>query len=248
MWDEAVEFLKKHFKPEPIHHEVDGRSYKVRPGQFGPALDDLIVPPVKPALQLVSLTGFADTFKADLDTFSAAGRVAVHVSDHLNVSLISLEGDKYGRRHTWLTATCKETNPFPFDQYQLPEAFLLSLQAGFLPTENVVQLQLLASTLSSDSSIATQDDGFTQTVTVKQGSVSRGDAVLPKRIKLMPYRTFREVDPIESEFILRLKGKPGELPTIALLQVDAGKWKHDTQLVVKKWLAKHLPEGTTVVA
>jgi hypothetical protein len=236
------------FHPQPITHKLGDQEYRVVPSSFGLQLESLIVPPAKPSLQVKSLTGFLDTFAAGIDDFAAAGKVAVHVVDHETVALVSLEADAYGRRHEWLRAVNTEKNPFPFDAYQQPEAFLLSLQQGFLPTEDVVQLQKLASALSSDSSISTNDDGFSQTVTVKQGAVTRGTAEIPKRIKLMPYRTFREIDPVESEFIVRLKGAPGSLPTVALIPVDAGKWKHDTALLVKRWLVGQLPDNTVVIA
>jgi hypothetical protein len=244
----AVTNLKNLFNPQPLVEVIGDRNYAVKPSGYGASLGELIVPPAKPTLQLISLTGFRDAYIAGIDDFSEAGKTAVQVIDHETVALVSLEADENGQRHKWLQTTNRESNPFPFDAYQVPEAFLLSLQMGFLPTEEVVQLQRFASSLSNESSIATQDDGYTQTVTAKQGSVSRGDIQLPKRIELMPYRTFREIDPVKSEFIVRLKGTPGQLPTIALLGVDAGRWKHDTALLVKYWMVANLPEGTVVIA
>jgi hypothetical protein len=240
--------LKNLFTPQPLVEEVDGRKYAVSNDEYGAEVGRLIIPPSKPTLQLISLTGFRDAFVAGIDDFGGEGKTAVQVIDHDTVALVSLEADENGQRHEWLRSTNRESNPFPFDAYQVPEAFLLSLQMGFLPTEEIIQLQRFASSLSNESSVATQDDGYTQTVTAKQGSVSRGDIALPKRIKLMPYRTFREIDPVESEFIVRLKGTPGQLPTIALLGVDAGRWKHDTALLVKYWMVANLPKDTVVIA
>jgi hypothetical protein len=245
MFEEAIKSLKSVLHPQKTYEVVQGRTYMVTPGEHGASLGGLVAPPSAATLVLVSLTGFIDAFKAKIDDF---GEAIVQVVDHERVVLLALRADEYGRRHTWLHAKSLEQNPFPFGQYQVPEAFLLSLQGGFLPTEAVIQLQQFASALSSESSISTQDDGFTQVVTVKQGAVTRGTSEIPKRIKLMPYRTFREIDPVESEFIVRLRGKQGELPTIALIEVDAGRWKHDTALMVKRYLAKHLPEGTVIVA
>ena len=182
---------------------------------------------------------------AKIDGFTES---VVQVIDHNTVALIALKADENGQRHEWLRTVNQEKNPFPFEQYQTPEQFLLSLQMGFLPTEEVIQLQRLASTLSNESSISTQDDGYSQSITVKQGAVTRAEIPLPKRIKLMPYRTFREIDPVESEFIVRLKGAAGQLPTVALIPVDAGRWKHDTSLLVKYWLVANLPKDSVVIA
>jgi hypothetical protein len=239
--------LKNLFNHPPLVEVIGDRSYQVNPGPHGYSLGSLIVPPSKPTLQLISLTGFRDAIVAGIDDFGG-DKTAVQVIDHETVALVSLDGDENGQRHEYLRTRNTERNPFPFDQYQVPEQFLLSLQMGFLPTQEVIDLQKFASALSNESSISTQDDGYTQAVVVKQGSVTRSEIPLPKRIKLMPYRTFREIDPVESEFIVRLKGEPGKLPTIALLGVDAGRWKHDTALLVKYWMVANLPKDTVVIA
>lgn len=239
---EALKFLTNLHDQRPITAAVGGADYRVNADR---TLGAVIAPPDKPTLKLVTLTGFVDAYNAKIDSFPA--KVAVQVRDHLNVDLVSLEADEVGRRHVWLTATCPEVNPFPFDTYQVPEMFLINLQSGFLPTENVVSLQVLASTLTNEgASIGTQDDGLSQTITTKQGSVARGEVKLPPRIELFAYRTFREIDPVASEFLLRLKGQPGQLPNLALLQIDAGKWKLDTMQVVATWLRRQLADAVVI--
>ena len=39
-----------------------------------------------------------------------------------------------------------------------------------------------------------------------------------------------------------MKGEPGKLPTIALLEVCGGKWKLDTMAQIAAWLQKELPD------
>jgi len=245
MLKEFVQYLVG-LKPSTIVKEVNGVTYSVTPGANGEALGDIVAPPESPYLSLRTLTGFVDAFNAKIDEFPET--VAVHVVDHINVQLLSLRDDGFGRRHRWLSAVCQEKNPFPFDEYVIPEKFLLALQSGFLPTEEVIKLQRLASSLTTENSVGTQDDGLSQTITVKQGSVTRTTVELPPRIPLFAYRTFREVDPVKSEFLVRLKGQPGQLPSIGLLQVDADKWKTDTMLRVATWLKAELPAGTTIIA
>jgi hypothetical protein len=246
MLQEFAEYLLTRLKPQPVTQEVEGRQYRVSPDSNGLKLEGLITPPERPMLALCTLTGFVDAFAAKIDEFPA--EVAVHVVDHLTVQLVSLRADEYGRRHRWLSAVCAEKNSFPFDQYVTPETFLLSLQSGFLPTDDVIQLQRLASSLTTENSVGTADDGLSQVITVKQGTVKRDTVTLPPRIPLFAYRTFREIDPVSSEFLVRLKGDPGKLPAIALLQIDANKWKWDTMRVMAQWLKKELPDGTVVIA
>jgi hypothetical protein len=248
MLKELIEYLAgiQTPKEEPFV-TIEGENYKVVPGEDGPTVGDLIrlpAPIATPTLKLATLTGFVDAFTAKIDAFPA--KVGVHVIDHLNVALISLDADEFGRRHEYLRATCSEVNPFPFNSYQQPEPFILSLQSGFLPTDNTVKLQRLASSLTSENSIGVQDDGLSQVVTVKAGTVTRETVALPPRIDLFAYRTFREIDPVRSDFMVRLKGKPGEIPTIALLEIDGGKWKLDSMLLVAKWLQHKLPEATVI--
>jgi hypothetical protein len=245
----AVESFIDRVKPQPLTVEVEGEHYKVQPGQHGLAVGDHIrkpAPIVKHTLELQTLTGFVAAYKAKIDNFPDT--VAVHVIDHRSVALRSLEADEFGRRHSYLFSVNGEQNPFRFDQYMIPEDFLIALQSGFLPTDDVIKLQRLASSLTSESSVGVQDDGLSQTITVRQGAVTRQSIDLPPRIRLFAYRTFREISPVESEFMVRLQGEPGKLPKIALPEVDAGRWKLDTMTLIARWLTDNLPDGAIVIA
>jgi hypothetical protein len=250
MFKEIFEFMNEvldRVKPQPITVEVEGEHYAVMPSEDGPSLGVHVrkpAPVAKPTLKLATLTGFVDAFKSTIDEFPA--EVAIHVIDPTTVALISMRADEFGQRHEWMRATCMEQNPFAFDTYQVPETFLISLQSGFLPTENVIQLQRLASSLTTENSVGVADDGMSQVVTAKQGTVTRNAVTLPPRIELFAYRTFREIDPVASDFMVRLKGDPGKLPSIGLLQIDAGKWKLDTMGLVAKWLSNRLPEDVVI--
>ncbi len=50
---------------------------------------------------------------------------------------------------------------------------------------------------------------------------------MPTRPTLQPFRSFTDVEPVESTFLLRAKkGQSG--PTFALLECDGGDWKPKT--------------------
>lgn len=230
---------------EPVTTEKIGDLlYKVVPGEHGPMLGGVIEPPASPTLGLRTLTGFVDAVHAGIDEFGSDA--AVCVEDHRTVALLSMRADVYGRREAWLRATCKEENPFKFGEHQTPEQFIIALQSSFLPTENILKLQKLCSSLSTENSVQTADDGLAQVITVKQGTVTRTHVELPPRIPLVPWRSFREAAPAETEFLLRLKGKPGEVPAVALLEIDGGKWKLDTMLSIAKYLRDALPKLTVI--
>jgi hypothetical protein len=242
-----------HPKPEQtLVKEVDGYSYQVVPNANGIQIGPQIVKPhprapiAQPTLSVQTLSGLVDAYKAKIDEFPA--KVGVHVIDHLTVALVSLAADEYGRRHEWVRAKCGEEAPFKFGEFQKTERFLIDLQSSFLPTENVIALQRIASSLSSESSISVQDDGFSQKVTVKTGGVTHSDVNVPARIDLYVYRTFREIDPVRGEFMSRMKGETGQMPVVTLMDIDAGKWKLSAMGLVKSYLAKNLPTEAVVIA
>ena len=80
-----------------------------------------------------------------------------------------------------------------------------------------------------------------------RGSDRPGDDSL-RRMVLQPYRTFREIKPVASDFLLRMKAVKDGLPQIALIAVDGGRWTTDTTWAVRDWLAANLPAGTTIIA
>lgn len=248
---ELEQFFLGLIKPKhPVVHEVHDAPfmraiYKVNSdGTLGELVREA-APIAKPTLEVSTLTGFVDAYKAKLDGFDKA---VVQVVDHKTVRLVALEGDAFGRRHEWLRAVCCEENPFVFGEFMQPEKFLINLHQGFAPTEEVIKLQRLASSLSAENSVATSDDGMSQVVTLKQGAVMRTTVELPTRLPLAPYRTFREVNPCFNDFMVRMKGVKDSLPTVALIEICGGKWKLDTVHEIGKWLRKHLPETATVIA
>jgi hypothetical protein len=70
------------------------------------------------------------------------------------------------------------------------------------------------------------DDGLTQEVSIKRGvsGALKEHVSLKPIVKLSPYRTFREVEQVESEFLLRARLNKDEAPTVALFEADGGAW------------------------
>jgi hypothetical protein len=241
---EALAFLASLKDNRPIIQVVGDNSYAVKADR---TLGDVIrdpAPTAKPTLALSTLTGFVDAFTAKVDEFPA--EVAVQIESYDSVALVSLRADEFGRRHTWLRAKSAEINPFKFQTYYDPEEFVIALQVSFAPSENLTTLLKVCSNLTAGCSVQVSDDGFTQTVVMTEGGVTRTGVAIPPRMALAPYRTFREIEPIESDFLLRMQGKRDALPQIALFAVDGGGWKHDTALAVKAWMQEQLPQATVI--
>jgi hypothetical protein len=233
--------------------EVRGDHFAVNAdGTLGAPIHPVlpVAPVATPVLQLSTLSGLVAAYKANVDGFNEGhGAFAVQVESFDSVALVSLQADEWGRRHVWARAKSAEINPFKFDQYMDPEMFLITAQAGFMPIDgNYTNMLKLCSSLKAGSSVHVADDGYSQKVVISDGGVEHGEVSLPPRLGLRPYRTFREIDPVESDFLLRFKAQKDALPLVALLSVDGGGWKTDTAHAVGGWLKRNLPEGATIIA
>ena len=256
MFDKAVEVLdwfKSLNKPAlvPTVQVRDDFFAVKQDGTLGDPIHPVLplAPVATPVLQLATLTGLVAAFVADVDGLTLGGKAAVQVVGYDEVAIVSLAADQWGRRHVWARAKCAEVNPFPFEQLIDQELFLIKAQASFLPVDGHYTAMLaLCSSLSANSTVTLADDGFSQTVVVTEGGVTRGSVNVPPRLDLRAYRSFREIDPVESGFLLRFKAGKGEVPKLALYPVDANRWKTDTAAAVGAWLAKSLPAGTTIIA
>lgn len=237
----------------PVSVEIKGDHFAVKgDGTLGDAIHPVLpkAPVATPVLELSTLSGLVAAFKSNVDGFNEdKGAYAIQVESFDCVALVSLAADEWGRRHVWARTKSTEINPFKFGEYLDPETFLITAQSGFMPIDgHYTNMLRLCSSLKAGSSVQVSDDGYSQKVVIQEGGVSHGEISLPPRISLRPYRTFREVDPIESDFLLRFKAQKDSLPLVALIPVDAGRWKTDTAHMVAAWLRRTLPDNATVIA
>ena len=58
------------------------------------------------------------------------------------------------------------------------------------------------------------------------------DVVVPNPVKLIPYRTFQEVEQPSSLYVFRIKDDGGE-PMFKLVEADNGLWKNAAMKKVK---------------
>lgn len=228
MIEEAINRILK--LATPHREKVGGLEYSDR--ALAP-----IETPAADAVTVRTLTGLVDLIEADLDTLSEAG-VALHVTNHVEVELIDLVADEFGRRHEYICAQLPDEKPFLYGQFMPAEAFIIALQAQFESTPDRDEVLRICSNLGAENVTTSKDDGVSQQVAVKRGVVLAESTVVKPRVTLAPYRTFREIVPqIQSEFIFRLRtAQEGQPPQCALFEADGGKWKLDAMLAIKDWL------------
>lgn len=242
-----LEYLVGRLKDkQAVTVEVKGQHYAVQAnGTLGAPVRDLAPQFVKPTFEVSTLSALAELYQQKVDQFPA--EVALHVADHVTVELVGLRADEFGSRHVYARATHTAECPFRFGEYIPAEKFLIDFRTSFLFNEEAMKVQKVVSSLESGMSISTADDGLSQSLEIKAGTTSKTGVVLPADgVALIPWRTFRDAAPVESKFLLRLKGVKDSVPHVALFDIDQ-KWKLDTVNSIAGWLRKHVA-GATVIA
>lgn len=247
MIKEALEFLAKIQTPQrPVTQDVAGQPYAVnQDGTIGAPIRKVDPRYDRPALVVATLSGLVAAYKAGIDNLGS--EVCLVIKDPFNVVLMDLDVDEFGKRQTYVLAVHKEEKPFAFDTFIEPEPFLISFRTGFLFNDNAVMVQQLCSTIGAASGVAVSDDGVSQEVTVKSGTITKSTVQLPADgVALIPVRTFRDVNPVEAKFLLRMKGVRDSLPKIALFEIDP-MWKLYLVGSIRKYLEEQLP-GAVIIS
>lgn len=204
---------------------VDGKEYSTATLVNPPLPEE----PQYPTLQLLTLDSLIDYAKEDTSE---------------DPSLIVAGADKvlwfgeetgerrirpvYARVNRGFDAPC-------FGQYQSIEDFRIWLLTRFRDTpDREIVLKFIVKV--SDEHVATsEDDGISQTVTVRKGIATHSAATVPSPLQLAPIRTFIEVEQPVGHFIFRLKQEKDKLPTAALFELPTN-WEREAAINVKKYL------------
>lgn len=246
----ALEYLFGRLKAErPVTVNVSGQDYAVRSdGTVGDPIRELRpIPTIEnPTVEVKTLSGLVAAVNAGIDKLDPAA-VAFRVADIYTVEVVSLVADEFGRRHVWARATHKPETKFVFnDYYKDPESFIIAFRSAFYFNEEATKVQQVCSTVGAGDAVLVLDDGISQEITVKAGTVTRSTVQLPADgIALIPWRTFRDASPVESKFLLRMKGVKDALPHIALFEIDA-KWQVDTMQSIASYLKAQLPAANII--
>jgi hypothetical protein len=243
---QALEYLFGRLKDtQPVTHKVGDQEYAVSAdGVLGAPVRALMPQWNKPTFNVGTLSALKDLYEVKVDDFPET--TGLHVADHLNVSLISLAADQFGRRHVYAKATHAQETPFKFGEYMQAEEFVIKLRASFFYNDEAVKVHKLCSNLESGTSVTLGDDGISQKVEVKTGTASKAGIEIPAEgINLVPWRTFRDAAPVNSKFLLRLKTVKDSLPMVALFEIDQ-KWKLDTVNSIREWLRKHIKDAKII--
>ena len=177
-----------------------------------------------------------------------AAHYFVHAVSHDRVEVCAIRLDSYGRRATVLSCVPVAVEPFPFGTWLESERFIIGLQSKFVPSVGLEDVLRIASNLTGEDAVVSQDDGISQRVTVKKGMAFKESVTLSPLVKLAPYRTFPELEQPTSDFLFRVKGDGGSRPLCALFEADGGRWKLAAMSAITEWLVTYCPENTTIIS
>lgn len=188
-------------------------------------------------LQFRSITGLLEYIKSDCDyTYDNS---FIHIVDYDRIEFLSPLNEDNERE---IYAICKPDKiNNTFDKFVEREQFNIMLQAGFAENEELRDILRYIGNMSDKSVRTVGDDGISQEVTIKSSTQGLIDVFIPNPVNLKPFRTFTEIEPVESKFVFRLK----EGGYCALFEADGGKWKIDTMQELQNYIEASL-EGLGV--
>lgn len=227
---EKQELLDAFHTPEVVYFE---NAPYVRKGKdVSPLLE-----PTPAPVHAATLTAVVDYLNRNPDDLDLAA-LLIHVRGPRDVEVVSSLAGPFRQRHVYLKAS-PATPSFAFDRNLDPEQFVIGLQTCFADDEHRAMVLRCVGNLNKEESARVQDDGVTQTVSMRKGINRKDWEELPSPIVLRPFRTFPEVEQPESAFILRVDNEMRP----ALLEADGGAWKLKAMQHIAEYLRGRVPEA-----
>lgn len=229
---EAIAFITglavKAEKPEVI--EIDGRKYSTRNlVRYG---TENRADPIK-ATTLTSLVDYLYQSGEELRE-----RMIIQVVSETKVKLYS--GLLKERDREELFEVNAMLPAFVYGREYDQEEFIVYMQSCFAQGADRESVMLLASNIVDTQQAEYSDDGITQQAVIKTGITTKGKALVPNPVSLIPYRTFMEVEQPESKFIFRITEGRGGAPAFKLVEADGGAWKIKAMENVRRFLTDSL--------
>lgn len=229
---------------EDMTTEIGGQIYSTksltRIPEFCPKVE---------TVELMTLRGFVEFINENKEGINYR-EYFVHVMDYRRVRLCSnLLGEDRQREFPIAAHVDKQLETFPFGQFTPGEPFIIKLRSLFVSTEDLERLIAYTGKVDISEGIQLEDNGITQTAKIKRGisGALTEDEAAPVIVSLRPYRTFREIEQPESEFLFRMQQGRGGGVECALFEADGGIWRIQAVDEISQSLDEQLPEGLTIL-
>jgi hypothetical protein len=197
------------------------------------------------AVNVTTLNGLVDLIP---EMTLADSNQVILIADQSMVWFGEANPDAFGTRLGHICAKL-EAITLPIGRYLDPETFIIWFQSCFQTCGDFGYVLELVSHLTAERVVSAVDDGITQRAGQSRGVVRKENVLVRPRVRLAPYRTFREIDPQpESEFLLRLKNEgEDQPPSVALFEADGGAWKLEARQRIAEYLAGKLKESDQTI-
>lgn len=230
---EALQYVNelKEASMQPIVTEIQGKTYcdkNLR--RYGE--EDLAEP-----IHVNTLSAMVDYITGKKEELRE--NMILHITSPKEVRLYS--GLLEERERETLFVCDAIVNEFQFDKYYDQERFLIELQANFAVNDDLQTIMQVAGNIQAGTTASYSDDGVSQKTTIKTG-VQRVDVQVPNPVKLIPYRTFGEVEQPSSLYVFRVRDDGNGAPAFKLVEADNGLWKHAAMLKIKDYFEYELAD------
>lgn len=246
---DALEFIQHSNEPAIINHM--GNSYSDKELY---KIDNYSYPV---PLKVSTLQALADYMNSEIDG-DLVSMFLVAIDSPTQVKLLSEVDDDMNRMHLMTANACLPE--IKFNQFLERELFNIQLQSCFagatdkeIMNDEIGDKEILLSIISSVQAGTVSeytDDGFTQKANLKRGAKLE-TAKMPNPVTLAPFRSFPEIEQVESDFIFRLKEEYGSIEC-GLFPADGGAWQLESRQRIKDWLtaalSPHVLENTVILA
>lgn len=221
---------------------VDGKIFSSK--NLIPVRDE----PRAEGIEVHSLSALCDYIRTNQDNLDL-NTLTVLVCSPDEVQLIGPIFGKSRARDCFVTASFSGKQ-FSFDNFMNQENFAISFRSLMCPKKNDDSEYVLSyvGRIQDRTAVTTDDDGITQTAEIRKGisgHLSEKEKVKPI-VKLSPYRTFREIEQPESEFLLRIRPSEDSGFKVALFEADGGAWKLKAMDGIAAYIREKCPEITVL--
>lgn len=193
-------------------------------------------------LSVSTLQSIVDYVAANL----AGMKVVIHVAGPAEVRVVApVYGDT---RQSFAFAVAVPSLPQIHYGAFLPlEQFIIQLQSGFEFSDEREQLQRVLGSVKAASATELKDDGVSQSASVSTGVTRVGSVAIKSQWMLSPFRSFPEIAPPISPFIMRMQQRKGANDQMtaeaALYEADGGAWRVKAITEIGDWLKSSLKEA-----
>lgn len=192
--------------------------------------------PLVPTFNTKTLSSIVAYIKENFDKQEDL-QFVINVLSHNEVTLTSSVVGRDLEREVYVRASA-ENPSFSFGRFHDQENFVVSLLSKFKESAGREYALGVASNIVEDEEIKMIDNGLAQTAMMKKGIAAVENEKVTPYVKMIPYRTFIEIEQPASIFLLRLR-RGGEL---ALFEADGGAWKQDAIKNIVEYFIKELED------